>query len=73
VKFLQKQSDPRRENAHQSRIVPAFVQDLDGGEVLNVSFRFRVSVGGHCVRLGFGYGRSEGKVADDIEREIVVP
>ena len=54
-------------------------------EVLNVCFRFRVSVGGHCVRLGFGYGcgvlcclehvegGSEGKVTDVIKREVVVP
>ena len=85
VEFLQKRSNPRRENTHRGRIVSSFVQDLDGGEVSDIDFRFLVSVGGHCVGLGFDYGGhvlccldhteggSEREVTDDIEREVVIP
>lgn len=85
VKFLQERSDPGRENAHRGGIVPAFVQDPDGGEVLDVYLCLLVSIGGHCVGLGLYHGGSilcglkhtkggsEGEVTNDIEREVVVP
>jgi hypothetical protein len=41
VRFLQKRSNRRRENAHRGGIVPLFGQDLDGGEVVDVYFLLR--------------------------------
>lgn len=85
VEFLQKRSKPRREDAHRSGIIPTVIQNSDGGEVFNVDLRFIVPVGGHRVGLGLGYGGyvlcsfdhteggTEGKVANNIEREVVVP
>lgn len=85
VKFLQERSDPGREDAHGSGIVPTFIQDPHGGEVLDFDFCSFVSVGGHCVGLGLDHGGgilcglehteggSEGEVTNNIEREVVVP
>ena len=56
VVFLQEGSNPRRKNAHRSGVIATFVQDSDGGEVLNGDFRVLVSVSGHCIGLGLGHG-----------------
>ena len=85
MESLQEGSNPRGKNAHRSGVIPTFIQDPDSGEVLNIDLCFLVPISGHCIGLGPGYGGdvlcgfehteggTEGKVADDIEREIIVP